>query len=76
MTEDSIFFCFAIVYYSRKHHRHVEEAFKLQIERDELMAVTAVLNDPSYREAASAIADSFEAAGGAQAAADRLEKLI
>lgn len=38
-------------------------------------AIVAVLDDPSYRAAASAIADSFDAAGGASAAADRLEKL-
>ena len=38
-------------------------------------AVSAVLSDPSYREAAAVIADSFDAAGGAKAAADRLEKL-
>jgi hypothetical protein len=41
----AFFFCFAIVYYSRKHSRHIEEAFQLQIERDELLAVTAVLNE-------------------------------
>ena len=41
----AFFFCFAIVYYARKHSRHIEEAFQLQIERDELLAVTAVLNE-------------------------------
>ncbi len=39
-------------------------------------AVLAVLTDPAYRTAAARIAASFEAAGGAAAAADRLEKLI
>lgn len=38
-------------------------------------AIVAVLTDPTYRAAASAIADSFDAAGGARTAADRLEKL-
>ena len=38
-------------------------------------ALIAVLSDPSYREAAATIAASFDAAGGAKAAADRLEKL-
>ncbi|HUR74215.1 MAG TPA: glycosyltransferase [Sporichthya sp.] len=38
-------------------------------------ALVAVLSDPTYRDAAAVIADSFDAAGGAKAAADRLEKL-
>lgn len=38
-------------------------------------AISAVLSDPSYRESAARIAASFDAAGGAKAAADRLEKL-
>jgi UDP:flavonoid glycosyltransferase YjiC (YdhE family) len=38
-------------------------------------AITAVLGDPSYRDAAGRIAASFRSAGGAAAAADRLEKL-
>jgi UDP:flavonoid glycosyltransferase YjiC (YdhE family) len=38
-------------------------------------AIDAVLYDPSYRDAAGRIARSFEAAGGAPAAADRLELL-
>ncbi|MEC4019932.1 glycosyltransferase [Streptomyces sp. H27-D2] len=44
---------------------------------DELRdALTAVLDDPSYGRAARRIQTSFTAAGGAAAAADRLEKLI
>lgn len=38
-------------------------------------AILAVLDDPAYAAAAAAIATSFTAAGGAVAAADRLEKL-
>jgi UDP:flavonoid glycosyltransferase YjiC (YdhE family) len=38
-------------------------------------AVRAVLDDPGYAAAARRIRDSFAAAGGAVAAADRLEKL-
>jgi MGT family glycosyltransferase len=38
-------------------------------------AILAVLDDPAYAAAAARIRDSFEAAGGAEAAADRLEKL-
>jgi MGT family glycosyltransferase len=38
-------------------------------------AVSAVLDEPGYREAARRIAGSFEAAGGAPAAADAIEEL-
>lgn len=38
-------------------------------------AVRRVLEEPSFKEAAKKIAASFEAAGGARAAADRLEAL-
>ena len=38
-------------------------------------AVCAVLDDPQYAAAARRIRDSFDAAGGASAAADHLEKL-
>lgn len=40
------------------------------------VAVTTLLDDPSYRAAAAAIAASFAAAGGAVAAADHLEALV
>lgn len=39
-------------------------------------AITAVLDDPSYRVAARRVQNSFAAAGGAAAAADHLEKLL
>ena len=39
-------------------------------------AVRAVLDDPSYREGAGRVRDSFTAAGGARAAADRIEELL
>lgn len=38
--------------------------------------VRAVLDDPTYREAACRLRDSFLAAGGPPAAADRLEQLV
>jgi UDP:flavonoid glycosyltransferase YjiC (YdhE family) len=39
-------------------------------------AVTAVLDVPSYRQAAERISRSFDRAGGAATAADRLEALV
>jgi UDP:flavonoid glycosyltransferase YjiC (YdhE family) len=38
-------------------------------------AVRAVLDDPSYREAAVRLQESFQEAGGSTRAADELEKL-
>ncbi|RFU40526.1 glycosyltransferase [Actinomadura logoneensis] len=47
-----------------------------RISTDELRAaLTGVLTEPAYREAAARIRDSFAAAGGAARAADLLEKL-
>jgi MGT family glycosyltransferase len=42
---------------------------------DVAAAIDTVLHDPSYRAAAGRIAESFRAAGGASAAADRIEVL-
>jgi MGT family glycosyltransferase len=39
-------------------------------------AVNAVLDDPAYRSAARAVGESFAAAGGAAAAAQRLERVL
>jgi MGT family glycosyltransferase len=39
-------------------------------------AVRAVLDDPSYRQGACRLRDSFAAAGGARAAADHIEELL
>jgi MGT family glycosyltransferase len=48
-----------------------------RLRADELRAaITAVLTDPAYRTAARTVQASFAAAGGAAAAADRLEKLL
>ena len=46
----AIFFCFAIVYYSRKLSREVEQRFRLQVERDDLLTLTGMLNERLERE--------------------------
>ncbi|MCP2335777.1 glycosyltransferase [Actinomadura rupiterrae] len=47
-----------------------------RVRKDELRAaLDGVLTDPSYREAAARVRESFTAAGGAARAADLLEKL-
>jgi len=46
----ALFFCFAIVYYARKLNRDVEHRLRLQIERDSLLELTALLNEKLSRE--------------------------
>jgi UDP:flavonoid glycosyltransferase YjiC (YdhE family) len=47
-----------------------------RVQADELRsALGAVLDDPSFGEAAARVGASFGAAGGVSEAADRLEKL-
>ena len=46
----AIFFCFAIVYYARTLNRHIEQRFRLQIERDDLLELTGLLNERLERE--------------------------
>jgi PAS domain S-box-containing protein len=46
----AIFFCFAIVYYARKLNRQIEEGLRHQIERDELLSLTGLLNENLQRE--------------------------
>lgn len=46
----ALFFCFAILYYGYRQNKYVVESYRLQIERDELLDLTAVLNDKLQRE--------------------------
>ena len=46
----ALFFCFAIVFYARKLNRDVEERYRLQVERDSLIELTALLNEKLARE--------------------------
>lgn len=39
-----------IVYYARKLNRHIEDRFRLQLERDDLLELTALLNEKLERE--------------------------
>jgi len=75
----AFFFCFAIVFYARKHNRHVTESFRLQIERDELLAVTAVLNEKlssENRELAHRAAVRGVSMESAREISDRMEALF
>jgi PAS domain S-box-containing protein len=46
----ALFFCFATIYYATKLHRHLETTFRLQIERDDLTALTGLLNQKLEQE--------------------------
>ena len=46
----ALFFCFAIVYYARKLNLDFEERLRLQVERDSLLELTALLNEKLTRE--------------------------
>jgi PAS domain S-box-containing protein len=41
----AMFFCFAIIHYSGRLHRHLEATYRLQMERDDLVALTSELNE-------------------------------
>jgi PAS domain S-box-containing protein len=75
----ALFFCFAIVFYARKLYRHLEHGFRMQIERDDLIALTAILNEKlerENRELAHRVAVRGVSAESARERADRLEALF
>jgi hypothetical protein len=46
----ALFFCFTIVFYARRLNRYLEQGFRLQLERDDLLSLTAILNEKLGRE--------------------------
>ena len=75
----ALFFCFAIVHYARKLNRHLEAGFKLQIERDDLLTLTGMLNqklERENRELAHRMAVRGVSAESARERAGRLEALF
>ncbi len=75
----AIFFCFTILYYSGKLSRNMEESFRLQIERDDLLALTELLNEKLEREnrdLAHRAAVRGASVESARERADRLEALF
>ncbi len=75
----ALFFCFAIVHYARKLNRHLEEGFRLQIERDDLLTLTGMLNQKLEREnrdLAHRVAVRGVSVESARERAERLEALF
>lgn len=75
----ALFFCFAIVYYAVKLNRHIVDRFRLQLERDDLLELTAVLNaklQQDNRDLAHRAAVRGMSAEQARERAGRLETLF
>jgi PAS domain S-box-containing protein len=75
----ALFFCFTIFYYAGKLSRNMEESFRLQIERDDLLALTELLNEKLEREnrdLAHRVAVRGASVEVARERADRLEALF
>ncbi len=74
----ALFFCFTIIYYARKLNRDKAEAFSLQLERDDLLTLTGVLNEKlerENRELAHRVAVRGMSVDSARARAERLEAI-
>src|SRR5678815_3013877 len=74
-----LFFCFAIVYYARKLNGLLEVNFRVQLERDDLITLTSMLNQKLEREnrdLAHRVAVRGASVESARARADRLEALF
>jgi len=75
----ALFFCFTILYYAGKLTRNMEDSFRLQIERDDLLALTGMLNEKLEREnrdLAHRVAVRGASVESARERADRLEALF
>jgi PAS domain S-box-containing protein len=46
----ALLFSAAIVYYARKENRHLVQSFRLQLERDDLLRLTGLLNEKLQKE--------------------------
>ena len=75
----ALFFAFTIIFYAHKLNRYLEEGFKLQIERDDLLSLTGMLNEKlerENRELAHRVAVRGVSVESARERADRLEALF
>jgi PAS domain S-box-containing protein len=75
----ALFFCSTIIFYSRRLSQYLEDNFRMQIERDDLIALTATLNQKLEREnrdLAHRVAVRGASAESARGRAERLEMLF
>jgi PAS domain S-box-containing protein len=74
-----LFFCFAIIFYARRMHTYLEQNFRMQLERDDLLTLTSMLNQKLEREnrdLAHRVAVRGASVETARGRADRLEALF
>ncbi len=75
----ALFFCFTIFYYASRLTRNMEEGFIMQIERDNLLSLTELLNEKLQREnrdLAHRVAVRAASIEVARERADRLDALF
>jgi hypothetical protein len=72
----ALFFCFAIFYYAGKLHRHHDTSLRLQIERDDLAALTAVLNRKLEQEKSDLVHHAAVCGASAQTAREEAARLV
>ena len=75
----ALLFCAAIVFYARASNRNMEQRFRLELERDDLLEVSDLLNEKLHREnreLAHRVAMRGLSAEGARDRAARLEALF
>jgi PAS domain S-box-containing protein len=71
-----IFFSFAIVHYARRLHRDLKKRFALQIERDDLIALTGALNEKLQGEKLELAHRAAVRGASVQVARDQVRRLV
>jgi PAS domain S-box-containing protein len=72
----ALFFCFAIFYYAGKLHRHHDASLRLQIERDDLAALSAVLNRKLEQEKSDLVHRAAVRTAAAETAREEAARLV
>jgi hypothetical protein len=71
----ALFFCFAIVFYARRLHEFLEGNFRVQLERDDLLTLTSMLNQKLERENRDLAHRVAVRGASVESARDRAERL-
>jgi PAS domain S-box-containing protein len=72
----ALFFCFAIVHYARRLHEHLAASYRLQMERDDLVALTSTLNERLEGENSALAHRAAVRRVSAEAARDEAARLL
>ena len=71
----ALFFCFAIVFYARRLYEFLEGNFRVQLERDDLLTLTSMLNQKLERENRDLAHRVAVRGASVESARDRAERL-